>query len=51
MLQATGLECVRGDRSLFRDVSFTLAAGTLMHVRGVPYTSVITANLVSDLPS
>jgi heme exporter protein A len=34
MLQATGLECVRGDRTLFRDVSFALQAGTLMHVHG-----------------
>ncbi len=34
MLQVTGLECVRGDRTLFRDVSFSLDAGTLMHVHG-----------------
>jgi heme exporter protein A len=34
MLQATGLECVRGDRSLFSGVSFALARGTLLHVQG-----------------
>jgi heme exporter protein A len=34
MLQATGLECVRGDRSLFSGVSFALGRGTLLHVQG-----------------
>ena len=34
MLQASHLECVRGDRSLFREVAFTLAAGGLLEVRG-----------------
>lgn len=34
MLQATGLECVRGDRSLFSGVSFALERGTLLHVQG-----------------
>ncbi|MSQ18339.1 MAG: cytochrome c biogenesis heme-transporting ATPase CcmA [Betaproteobacteria bacterium] len=34
MLVATGLECVRGERSLFRDVGFSLAPGTLMRVMG-----------------
>jgi heme exporter protein A len=28
------LECVRGDRRLFRDVSFSLAAGTLLQLTG-----------------
>lgn len=34
MLQASGLECVRGDRRLFSDVGFTLQRGTLLHVQG-----------------
>jgi heme exporter protein A len=34
MLQASGLECVRGDRSLFKGVGFVLERGTLMHVQG-----------------
>lgn len=34
MLQADGLECVRGERRLFRDLSFTLAPGTLLRVEG-----------------
>jgi heme exporter protein A len=34
MLQATGLECVRGDRSLFTGVGFALDRGTLLHVQG-----------------
>ena len=34
MLQASGLECVRGDRSLFSGVGFALDRGTLMHVQG-----------------
>ena len=34
MLAVTGLECVRGERSLFRDVGFTLTPGTLMRVLG-----------------
>lgn len=34
MLQATGLECVRGERSLFRGVGLMLERGTLLHVQG-----------------
>ena len=34
MLEARALECTRGDRTLFRDVSFTLADGGLLHVAG-----------------
>jgi heme exporter protein A len=33
-LLATGLECVRGERRLFSDISFSLSAGTLLQVRG-----------------
>ena len=33
-LEARALECIRGERTLFRDVSFALAAGGLMHVAG-----------------
>jgi heme exporter protein A len=34
MLAVSSLECVRGERSLFRDVGFALAPGTLMRVLG-----------------
>lgn len=34
MLLAHGLECVRGERRLFRDVGFELDPGTLLHVQG-----------------
>jgi heme exporter protein A len=34
MLRAAGLACVRGERPLFSDISFTLSAGTLLEVRG-----------------
>ena len=34
MLLASGLECVRGERRLFRDVGFELDPGTLLHVQG-----------------
>lgn len=34
MLQGVNLACVRGDRELFRDVNFSLAAGSLLQVRG-----------------
>ena len=34
MLQGNNLECVRGDRRLFRDVNFSLEAGGLMQVQG-----------------
>lgn len=34
MLLAIGLECVRGERRLFRDVGFELDPGTLLHVQG-----------------
>lgn len=35
MLEAVDLECARGDRSLFRGLSFTLRSGELLHVTGV----------------
>jgi heme exporter protein A len=34
MLQAIALECVRGDRTLFRDIAFTASEGGLLHVHG-----------------
>ena len=34
MLEARALECTRGVRTLFRDVSFTLANSGLLHVAG-----------------
>ncbi len=34
MLSATALECVRGERSLFTDLSFTLKPHSLLEVRG-----------------
>ena len=34
MLEVVNLACVRGDRPLFRDLSFALAPGELLHVRG-----------------
>ena len=34
MLQAVGLECVRGRRRLFRDLSFEAQAGELIWVAG-----------------
>ena len=34
MLEVANLECRRGDRLLFSALSFTLEAGTLLHVRG-----------------
>ncbi len=34
MLAVTGLACFRGDRLLFRDLSFTLAAGRALQIRG-----------------
>ena len=34
MLQASRLECVRGDRRLFSGVSFALKAGELLHIEG-----------------
>jgi heme exporter protein A len=34
MLSAVDLECVRGERELFRDLSFTLDPGTLLEVVG-----------------
>ncbi|MDO8895330.1 cytochrome c biogenesis heme-transporting ATPase CcmA [Nitrosomonas sp.] len=34
MLQGISLACVRGDRELFKDISFSLEAGGLMQVRG-----------------
>lgn len=33
-LEAVSLECVRGERRLFRDVAFALAPGTLLRVHG-----------------
>jgi heme exporter protein A len=34
LLRATGLECVRGERRLFSGISFDLAHGSLLQVRG-----------------
>ena len=34
MLEVSGLSCTRGDRTLFRNVSFSLEAGNLVHVAG-----------------
>ncbi|CAN1496818.1 CcmA ABC-type transport system involved in cytochrome c biogenesis, ATPase component [Methylophilaceae bacterium] len=34
MLTAQGLACVRGDRLLFKDLGFTLEAGSLLYVLG-----------------
>ena len=34
MLEGTGLECVRGDRTLFRGLEFTLQPGELLRVAG-----------------
>jgi len=34
MLEATALECVRGERTLFRDVGFALESGSLLRVAG-----------------
>ena len=34
MLQGINLECMRGDRSLFKNINFSLESGGLMQVRG-----------------
>ena len=34
LLEACGLECVRHDRTLFRDLSFTVSAGEITQVEG-----------------
>lgn len=34
MLSANQLSCVRGDRTLFSDLSFTLSPGQLLHIKG-----------------
>lgn len=34
LLEIKGLECVRGDKQLFSDLSFSLEAGSLLHVHG-----------------
>jgi heme exporter protein A len=34
MLEANDLECIRGDRRLFRDLSLRLTPGELMHIHG-----------------
>ena len=34
MLKVTHLECVRGERSLFKDINFSLEAGELLQVNG-----------------
>ena len=34
MLEAHNLECIRGDRRLFRELSLQLAAGELLHIHG-----------------
>ncbi len=35
MLEARALACVRGDRKLFSNLSFSLGEGELLHIRGV----------------
>ncbi len=34
MLSATNLQCVRGERLLFKDISFNLARGSLLYIEG-----------------
>ena len=34
MLEAVGLDCVRGDRTLFKDLEFKLASGALLRIAG-----------------
>ncbi|MDQ6654155.1 MAG: cytochrome c biogenesis heme-transporting ATPase CcmA [Acidobacteriota bacterium] len=34
MLEATNLECVRGDRKLFINISFSITSGTLLQITG-----------------
>lgn len=34
MLETINLECVRGDRTLFRDIAFVAKPGSLLHVHG-----------------
>ena len=34
MLEVIDLECVRGDRKLIADLSFSLGAGELLHLHG-----------------
>lgn len=34
MLEALNLECVRGDRRLFADLSFRLAGGEMLYLQG-----------------
>ena len=34
MLEASGLQCVRGERTLFRNLDFRLDVGSLLHVGG-----------------
>ncbi|WP_291982265.1 ATP-binding cassette domain-containing protein [Candidatus Accumulibacter sp. ACC005] len=34
MLEASNLECVRGERSLFADVSFRLDGGEMLYLQG-----------------
>ena len=34
MLKVSNLECVRGERSLFKDVNFSLEAGELLQING-----------------
>lgn len=34
MLKVSDLECVRGERSLFKDINFSLEAGELMQING-----------------
>lgn len=34
MLECIGLECVRGDRTLFSDLSFSVKEGELLHLKG-----------------
>src|SRR5260370_18895985 len=35
MLEATNLECVRGDRKLFSNISFSMTPGTFLQVTGL----------------
>lgn len=34
MIEANNLECIRGDRRLFHDLSLRLTAGEILHIRG-----------------
>ena len=34
MLETAGLQCIRGDRMLFTDISFRLEEGEILHIKG-----------------